>query len=99
MSSEDRPASGRRSAFEVKMDILRATSAGHAKPTRIMYKSNTSWAILQRNLESLRTGGFLLKAGEPPMSDYGITERGLAVLHEYDRVTAQAMGYAREVRA
>jgi predicted transcriptional regulator len=99
MSSQTRQAPGRRSAFEVKMEILRVTAVGRSKPTRIMYKSNTSWAILQRNLESLVTGGFMLKSGEPSMVEYSITERGMAVLHEYDRVIDQTMGYVKEVRA
>ena len=43
----------RRSAFEIRMDILRVAAEGSAKPTHIMYRSNTSWIVLHKNLESL----------------------------------------------
>ena len=96
-----RPSSlmSRRSAFEIRMDILRAVGSGGSKPTHIMYSSNTSWAVLQRNLESLLTGGFVLKCGEPSRTEYEITAKGTKVLHEYDRVVSEARGHPIQVQA
>jgi predicted transcriptional regulator len=73
----------RRSAFETMMDVLKATAEGSAKPTHIMYRSNTSWIVLQKNLESLVTLGFVGQSGEGSRIEYAITPKGLEALHEY----------------
>jgi predicted transcriptional regulator len=91
-------AAGRRSAFEVRMDILKVASAGSAKPTHIMYKSNTSWTVLQKNLESLLVGGFMSQSGEGSRVEYGITSKGIAVLHDYNRLVEEAGPRAVEAR-
>jgi predicted transcriptional regulator len=80
---QERPATGRRSAFEVRMDILKVASEGCAKPTHIMYRSNTSWIVLQKNLEALTSSGFIRESGVGSKSEYAITESGLAVLRDY----------------
>jgi len=92
-----RPAP-RRSAFEVRMDILRAASMGTAKPTHIMYRSNTSWVILQKNLDTLVISGFLTKLGESPRMEYAITEKGMAVLKDYGDLVVRLGGERAEVR-
>jgi predicted transcriptional regulator len=73
----------RRSAFEIMMDILRVSGEGSVKPTHIMYRSNTSWIVLQKNLESLLASGFMRQNGEGPRVEYVITERGREVLRDY----------------
>lgn len=88
-SRESRPA-GRRSALEVRMDILKAAASGSVKPTHIMYSSNTSWMILQKNLESLISRGFISQKGEGARIEYGITEKGIAVLRAYVNLVSQA---------
>jgi len=65
------------------MDILRATAAGSAKPTHIMYHSNTSWMVMQKNLETLVASGFMRVIGEASRVEYAITERGMDVLRDY----------------
>lgn len=83
----------RRSAFEIRMDILRVVAAGNAKPTHIMYRSNTSWIVMQKNLESLAASGFLQQTGELTRVEYALTQRGRDVLRDYvnllDLTTAQ----------
>ncbi len=95
LSSQPRPSAGRRSAFEIMMDILKVTSAGCAKPTQIMYKSNTSWIVLQKNLESLVASGFIRQSGDGRRVEYAITEGGMGVLNDYtklvDRTTARGV--------
>jgi predicted transcriptional regulator len=80
------------------MDVLKVAAAGSTKPTHIMYKSNTSWIVLQRNLESLVASGFMRQSGEGTRLEYAITERGLAVLHDYTRLVDRTSGSAVEVR-
>lgn len=88
---------GRRSALEVRMDILKAAARGSVKPTHIMYSSNTSWMILQKNLESLIIKGFIAQKGDGPRVDYSITEKGVAVLRAYVDLVGQAGGRLMEV--
>ena len=97
LSWQPRPATVRRSPFEVRMDILKVAAAGCAKPTHIMYKSNTSWTILQKNLESLLTAGFMQQTGDASRVEYGITEKGRAVLHDYTSLVDRATAYPVEV--
>ena len=76
----------RRSAFEIRMDILRVAAEGSAKPTHIMYRSNTSWVVLQKNLEALQASGFMVQGGDSTRTEYTITERGREVLRDYLRL-------------
>jgi predicted transcriptional regulator len=99
LSSEARPATMRRSAFEVMMDILRVAAAGSAKPTHIMYKSNTSWTVLQKNLESLVVSGFMLQSGEGTRVEYSISPRGLEVLQAYNKLVERTNSCAVEIRS
>ena len=75
--------SGRRSAFETMMDVLKVTSEGPVKPTHVMYKSNTSWVALQKNLETLISLGFVGQSGEGSRTEYAITPKGTEVLRDY----------------
>jgi predicted transcriptional regulator len=92
LNTEARPAPGRRSAFEITMDILKVAAAGTAKPTHIMYRSNTSWIVVQKNLESLVSSGLMCQTGECPRAEYAITQRGREILRDYvnlvDRTSA-----------
>jgi predicted transcriptional regulator len=88
LSSEATNA-GRRSAFEVMMDILKATAEGPTKPTHIMYRSNTSWINLQKNLQTLISSGFLRQSEDGVRTEYAITDRGLAVVRDYDNLVVR----------
>lgn len=98
LEAEARSSSGRRSAFEVRMAVLRVAAEGSAKPTHIMYRSNTSWTILQRNLDALLSAGFIERLGDVPRVEYAITERGLKVLNDYINLVQRATGEALEVQ-
>jgi len=65
------------------MDILRVATAGCTMPTQIMYKSNTSWIVLQKNLESLIAAGFMRQSDDGTRTEYAVTERGVAIVREY----------------
>lgn len=88
----------RRSPFEVRMDVLRAVGEGSVKPTRIMYRSNTSWAVLQKNLAALLAAGFINQGGKDIRAEYTITESGLCVVREYLALVERATGERTEVR-
>jgi predicted transcriptional regulator len=79
---QEKPAA-RRSAFEVRMDVLKVAAEGCAKPTHIMYRSNTSWITLQKILDSLTASGFVRDCGTGSRTEYAITESGMAVLRDY----------------
>jgi predicted transcriptional regulator len=82
MRSESR-SSPRRSPFEVRMDILRVTTEGCAKPTQIMYRSNTSWIVLKKNLQSLIECGFMQESSDNSRTTYAVTDTGMAVVRDY----------------
>ncbi len=92
-------APSRRSPFEVRMDVLKVTSSGPTKRTHIMYRSNTSWVVLKKNLEDLLAGGFVRQSGEGSKVEYSITDRGLSVLHDYQDVMNRASRSRAEVRS
>jgi predicted transcriptional regulator len=89
----------RRSAFEIRMDILRAAEGGWVKPTHIMYRSNTSWIVLRKNLESLVASGFMRQSDESPRTEYALTQSGMELLRDYvklvDLTTAAPMEVSR----
>jgi predicted transcriptional regulator len=91
LSSQTRLAP-RRSTFEIRMDILRVVAEGAVKPTHIMYRSNTSWIMMQKNLESLLAAGFMLQAGGDARTEYSITEKGREVLADYLKLVSQTAG-------
>jgi predicted transcriptional regulator len=98
LGSQSRLAA-RRSAFEVVMDVLKAAADGATKPTHIMYRSNTSWIVLKKHLDSLSTWGFIMKKGEGSGIEFTITEKGRAALQDYtDLVTRAADLHGMEVR-
>lgn len=86
LSSQVRPGAVRRSALEVMMDIMKVMAAGSAKPTHIMYKSNTSWVVLQKNLELLASAGFIRQSGDGSRLEYSINPKGIDVLSDYNRL-------------
>ena len=65
------------------MDVRRGATAGCTKPTQIMYRSNTSWTVLQKILESLIASGFMRQSVYHSRTAYAVTDRGLAVLRDY----------------
>lgn len=79
----------RRSAFQIRIDVLNTIKKGLKKPTRIMYSVNMSWAPLQNVLSSLMSSGFIREIDS--MNDkrsprqYEITQRGLNVLNYLDK--------------
>jgi predicted transcriptional regulator len=77
---------GRRSKLEIYVDILEAVSNGTVGPTRIMYKANTSWQVLQETLDFLLSNGFLLEGLENSRRVYGLTEKGFRVLNDFTRI-------------
>jgi predicted transcriptional regulator len=81
--SVTRHPSARRSAFEIRMDILRVTTEGCTKPTQIMYRSNTSWIILKKNLESLVASGHMQENSDHSRTTYTVTDSGMAVVRDY----------------
>jgi predicted transcriptional regulator len=100
LSSQTRLAA-RRSAFEIRMDILKVADEGLVKPTHLMYRSNTSWIVLHKNLEALLASGFMRQTGEGSRTEYSITETGIEVLRDYlrlvDRTTASPAASHAEV--
>jgi len=80
------------------MDILKVASEGSVKPTHIMYRSNTSWIVMQKNLESLVAAGFMRQTGECTRVEYAITDTGRAVLRDYLSLVERTTVNPAEVR-
>ena len=75
---------GRRSRFEMYVDVLTEIKRGTGLPTQIMYGANMSWNPLVNTLDKLVAKGFI---EEQPIDDskvskrsYTLTEKGGNVL-------------------
>lgn len=66
----------RRSRLDIYFDILQVMDSGTDKPTRIMYKTNLSWGILQNFFEALIDSGFIKKEIRKMNLRYYITDKG-----------------------
>ena len=82
-NSEKRHSVPRRSPFETRMDVLTVVTSGCTRPTQIMYRSNTSWIVLQKILESLTGSGLLRQRVERSRTEYVATDKGFDVAREY----------------
>lgn len=77
---------GRRSKFEIYVDILAEIKRGTVIPTRIMYETNLSWTSLMQTLRTLTAYGIILEqsmGGEDKRTKkvYALTEKGENVLN------------------
>ena len=66
----------RRSKLEIYFDILDSINKGVTKPTRIMYRTNTSWNVIQEMFETLVKGGFIKQEYEKSSKRYYLTDKG-----------------------
>jgi predicted transcriptional regulator len=86
------PASeGRRSLLQIKVDILRAVSAGYGKPTQIMYRANLSWNVLQAQLKSFIDSGMLEVEQYGSRRRYMITAKGAEMVDSYQKVVSEIL--------
>jgi predicted transcriptional regulator len=70
-----------RSKMEIYLSILRAIlREKYAKPTRIMYKSNTSWLLLQQILSSFTKNNLIGCIVESGRKLYFLTDDGKRAL-------------------
>lgn len=93
LGQQPRRAATRRSPFEVRMDILKVMTNGCTRPTQMMYRSNTSWIVLHKNLVSLIASGFVLENVDSSGTVYSATERGIDVFRGYANLVRLASAY------
>jgi len=82
--------SGRRSRFEMYVDILTEIRNGTVLPTRIMYGTNLSWKPLKQMLKTLAAQGIIeaqsMDDGDKRTNkSYALTEKGEKVLTYFNR--------------
>jgi predicted transcriptional regulator len=82
---------GRRSLLQIKVDILRAVSAGYGKPTQIMYRANLSWNVLQAQLKSFIDSGMLEVEEYGSRRRYMITPKGVEMVDSYQKVVSEIL--------
>ena len=71
------------------MDILEAVAAGHERPTRIMFKANLSWIILQEAIDYLMTSGLLQETADRGRRIYSVTHKGINIIEDFRRVRGE----------
>lgn len=76
-------AAGRRSTFEIRMDILRAIMGGAEGSTQIMYKANLSWILLCDNLAALGDEGLIGERTIGNRKRYSLTNSGIEAVGVY----------------
>jgi len=89
--SEGPVQEGRRSLLQIKVDILRAVSAGYGKPTQIMYRANLSWNVLQAQLKSFIDSGMLEVEEYGSRRRYMITPKGVEMVDSYQKVVREIL--------
>ena len=82
--------SGRRSRFEIYVDILTEVMNGSNKPTKIMYGANLSYKPLKMILQSMLDQG-LIDERDGTSKDkrtkvtYEVTQKGMNVVRYYSK--------------
>jgi predicted transcriptional regulator len=75
----------RRSRLEIYFDILNTINNGEVRPTRIMYKANLSWEVLQEIFETLIKNGFITEGINRNHNQYNLTAKGQNALLYYQK--------------
>jgi predicted transcriptional regulator len=78
----------RRSRFDYYCDVLKAIELGVEKPTRIMYKANLTYTMLQDIFTTLVHNRFIREEISGAKKRYYITRKGKNALH-HDRQNLQ----------
>ena len=73
----------KKSRFKIYLDILKIIERGVEEPTRIMYETHLSWAMLQGMFATLYEGGFIKEVTERNSKRYKMAEKGRNVLSQY----------------
>ena len=73
-----------RESLDIVADVLKAAGEGTSK-TRIMYRANLSFSLLERYLELTMTNGFLMQ----DQTAYRVTESGKKYLERYNHYLNQ----------
>lgn len=72
----------RRSRFDHYCDVLQVIELGVEKPTRIMYKANLTYKMLQDIVTTLVHNRFIREESTGTKKRYYITRKGKNVLHQ-----------------
>jgi predicted transcriptional regulator len=75
--------------MQVELDILRVINEGIDRPTRIMYRTNLSWSVMQSFLTILESRGLVQTKKENGRTIYSLTDKGNNLLLTYDSVKSQ----------
>jgi predicted transcriptional regulator len=80
--------SGRRSRFEIYVDILTEVMNGSEKPTKIMYGANLSYKPLKKILQSMLDQGLInelagTRKDKRTKVTYEVTQKGMNVVRYY----------------
>jgi predicted transcriptional regulator len=98
---------GRRSRFEIILNVLNVIQSGDFKPTRIMFESNLSWKICNEVLDSLIEQGLVeaidmektwRKRDKRTHTKYIITSKGQSVLRYFQNINTM-MGTGKKVNS
>src|SRR5579863_199232 len=82
----------RRSKLEVFMDIMKVVAEEQEmKRTRIMYKANLAWTVLNEALDSMEKKGILLRKDTPSCVMLPPTADGLDLLRRFREVESVFM--------
>ena len=75
--------------MQVELDIMQVIHKGIDRPTRIMYRTNLSWSVMQGFLAILENQGLIQIKKENGRTLYSLTDKGNNLLATYDSVKSQ----------
>ena len=78
---------GRRSSFQIAVDVLTIIAQGEKQPTRIMYAANLSWDSINRTLALLLNKGYVDEEYTSiRKKQYSVTSKGFDALRYYENL-------------
>jgi predicted glycosyltransferase len=82
-------SSTRRSHFEKLMDVVRATTTGPAKPTRVMKLANIPYSEFKTLVKTLEKKGLIESESSLSGKFYRTTSHGLQILQDYQGIKSK----------
>ena len=77
---------GKRSKFEIYLEILTIMSKEETKPTRIMYETNLSWVPFQEYLKHLIDQNNIKEIENNKRKEYLITDKGIKAIKYFEEI-------------
>lgn len=77
----------KRSRLEICYDVLQAVSDGADAPTKMVYRTNVSWVVLQDIPNLLLSSDYIVLKGSENRRTFRLTEKGQEVPKKFESLS------------